>query len=536
MTVKVYRIDRGSFIDRQPVLLPSLVWLLALGAALCALFVRGANILAILPLFAVACVPGVLGLLLTRIADREWVQIVLMLSWAALGLLASLSFGFNPMAILFIAVPTLSALFEREKVLEGTIIAAMIAGVIWFANRQGFLPEAPTWDAGVAYWAKLSAIAGLVAFGLATLITASSRRGPIADPARTYWRDGVEGGLFEYDYTGRLIGSNEQALAQFSGDIPTGLLEYLPDGHNDKPAFEAVIEAARQTKQPKAVRITSASAEESANYDLRITPLSSKGWLIHSYDRTHEEAQMEGLRQHRAMALQDSTDKTLFFAGVSHELRTPLNAIIGFSDMMRSRLFGPLPGKYAEYADLIHESGQHMLDLIGDVLDLSKVEAGRYDLNYDTFDAADVIRSSVKMIRPAADAADVSVDINLDLDQALLVQADRRAVRQILLNLLSNAVKFSDKGGQIEIDAQALDGDLELSVSDNGVGMSAEDIERIGAPYVQGEAGQMTHERGTGLGLSLVRSLTELHGGRMDIRSAKDEGTRVKIILPLQAS
>ena len=177
-----------------------------------------------------------------------------------------------------------------------------------------------------------------------------------------------------------------------------------------------------------------------------------------------------------------------------------------------------------------------MLDLIGDVLDLSKVKAGRYDLNYDTFDAADVIGSSVKMIRPAADAADVSVDINLDLDQALLVQADRRAVRQILLNLLSNAVKFSDKGGQIEIDAQALDGDLELSVSDNGVGMSAEDIERIGAPYVQGEAGQMTHERGTGLGLSLVRSLTELHGGRMDIRSAKDEGTRVKIILPLQAS
>ena len=228
MTVKVYRVDRGSFIDRQPVLLPSLVWLLALGAALCALFVRGVNISAILPLFAVACVPGVLGLLLTRIADREWVQIVLMLSWAALGLLASLSFGFNPMAILFIAVPTLSALFEREKVLEGTIIAAMIAGVIWFANRQGFLPEAPTWEAGVAYWAKLSAIAGLLAFGLATLITASSRRSPIADPARTYWRDGVEGGLFEYDSTGRLIGSNEQGLAQFSGDIPTALLEYLP--------------------------------------------------------------------------------------------------------------------------------------------------------------------------------------------------------------------------------------------------------------------------------------------------------------------
>jgi len=244
---------------------------------------------------------------------------------------------------------------------------------------------------------------------------------------------------------------------------------------------------------------------------------------------------MEALRRVGASAQQDSTDKTLFFAGVSHELRTPLNAIIGFSDMMRSRLFGPLPGKYAEYADLIHESGQHMLDLIGDVLDLSKVEAGRYELNYDTFDAADVIRSSVKMIRPAADAAEVAIDINLDLDQALLIQADRRAVRQILLNLLSNAVKYSEKGAHIDVDAQAIDGDLELSVSDTGMGMSEEELARIGDPYTQGEGGKLAVERGTGLGLSLVKSLTKLHGGNMDITSKLGDGTRVKIILPLQA-
>jgi len=176
-----------------------------------------------------------------------------------------------------------------------------------------------------------------------------------------------------------------------------------------------------------------------------------------------------------------------------------------------------------------------MLDLIGDVLDLSKVEAGKYDLNYDTFDAADVIRSSVKMIRPAADAADVSLDVNLDLDQALLIQADRRAVRQILLNLLSNSVKFSPKGGAVDIDAQAIDGDLELSVSDNGAGMSAEDLAQIGEPYAQGNAGMVSDDRGSGLGLSLVKTLAELHGGTMDIRSALGDGTRVKIILPLQA-
>ena len=139
------------------------------------------------------------------------------------------------------------------------------------------------------------------------------------------------------------------------------------------------------------------------------------------------------------------------------------------------------------------------------------------------------------MIRPAADAAEVGIEMNLDLDQALLIQADRRAVRQILLNLLSNSVKFSDKGGEIEVDAQAIDGDLELTVSDMGAGMSAEEIARIGEPYTQGEAAQLSDKRSSGLGLSLVRSLTELHKGKMKINSAKGEGTRVKITLPLQA-
>ena len=533
MTVTVHQVDRGSFISREPVVLPSLVWIFALAAALGALALRGFDIMTIWPIFAGASIPGVLGIVFTRMTDREWVQIVLMLSWATLALAASLTFGFMPMALMFIVIPALGALFEREKVLEGTLIAALLAGVVWFAGRQGYLPEVPSFGSSIEYWIKISALAGLLAFGLATLFCASSRRLPVSDPARTYWRDGVEGGLFEYDSTGQLVGTNEEGVLQFSGKVPNYLLEYLPEGHVDKVAFGASVDAARQAKQAQGLRVSHPGSGQAASYDLRITPLSSKGWLIHANDRTDEEAQLEALRQKGTMAVQDSTDKTLFFAGVSHELRTPLNAIIGFSDMMRSRLFGPLPGKYAEYADLIHESGQHMLDLIGDVLDLSKAEAGRYELNYDTFDAADVIRSSVKMIRPAADAAEVSIDINLDLDQALLIQADRRAVRQILLNLLSNSVKFSDKGGHIEIDAQAIDGDLELTVTDDGAGMSAEEIERIGQPYVQGEAAQTSDERGSGLGLSLVRSLTELHEGKMVIRSTKGDGTRAKIILPL---
>ncbi len=534
MTVTIHQADSSSVIDRWPVLLPSFVWLFALTAAFIAAVLRGADVMSLAPLFLVAAVPGILGICLSKFTAREWVQIVLMLSWAGLAVLACVTLGFVPMALLFIAVPAIASLFQREKVLEGIIIAALIAGVTWFAGRLGYLPESPLADSTVGGWARLSGMAGLMAFVLATLFGTASRRSQgVIDSSRTYWRDGVEGGLFEYDAAARLVGTNVQGAAQFSGDVPSNLLDFLPNEHVDNAAFGATVDSARRTGQAQVLRITHGRSGEIANYDLRVTPLTTKGWLIHTHDRTDEEAQLEVLRQQGATATQDSTDKTLFFAGVSHELRTPLNAIIGFSDMMRSRLFGPLPGKYAEYADLIHESGQHMLDLIGDVLDLSKVEAGRYELNYDTFDAADVIRSSVKMIRPAADAAEVVIDVNLDLDQALLIQADRRAVRQILLNLLSNAVKFSDKGGHIDVDAQAIDGDLELSVSDTGVGMSADELSRIGEPYAQGEAGNISSERGTGLGLSLVQSLTDLHNGKMDVRSTKGEGTRVKIILPL---
>ncbi len=238
------------------------------------------------------------------------------------------------------------------------------------------------------------------------------------------------------------------------------------------------------------------------------------------------------------MQAQDSAkkefdEKTLFFAGVSHELRTPLNAIIGFSDMMRSRLFGPLPGKYAEYADLIHDSGQHMLDLVGDVLDMSKVEANKYELNYCEFDAADVVRSSMKMVRPSADAAELTLSADIETENDLVVEADRRAVRQILLNLLSNAIKFTPKGGRVTTSAHINGDKLELSVADTGTGMTAKDIENVGTPYQQAANANLVAGRGTGLGLSLVKNLSKLHGGEFSITSHPGVGTTVLVTLPL---
>jgi len=174
-----------------------------------------------------------------------------------------------------------------------------------------------------------------------------------------------------------------------------------------------------------------------------------------------------------------------------------------------------------------------MLDLIGDVLDMSKVEAGKYTLQYGAFDMADVVRSSVKMVRPSADAAEVMITVGLPVDVDLLVEADRKAVRQILLNLLSNAIKFTPKGGEVKIEAKALADTLQINVSDNGLGMSAAELETIGEPYSQGTSAGQIEARGSGLGLSLVKSLVDLHGGRFAIASQPNEGTSVDIYLPL---
>lgn len=174
-----------------------------------------------------------------------------------------------------------------------------------------------------------------------------------------------------------------------------------------------------------------------------------------------------------------------------------------------------------------------MLDLIGDVLDMSKVEAGKYELHYNTFEASDVIRSTVKMIRPTADQAEVILTIDIDENEPLIIEADRKALRQILLNLLSNAIKFSHKGGRVIVSAKAVGDTLNMSVQDYGVGINEDDIEALGQPYQQATSANLVEDRGTGLGLALVKSLSELHNGRFVVSSQEGEGTTVDVFLPL---
>ena len=248
-------------------------------------------------------------------------------------------------------------------------------------------------------------------------------------------------------------------------------------------------------------------------------------------DATLQHAREEELDAARVEAEVQSAGKTRFLAHMSHELRTPLNAVIGFSDIMRQRLFGPVPDRYAEYAESIHTAGGHLLALINDVLDVSRIEADRYELNIESFDARETVSAALALVRVQADDKGVELAAVLP-PEALSVAADRRALKQILLNLLSNAVKFTPSGGSVTVTAEALGSMLELTVADTGVGVAAEDLMRLGRPFEQaGDAAQRA--QGTGLGLSLVRSLAELHQGAMTIESTPGEGTAASVRLPV---
>jgi len=248
-------------------------------------------------------------------------------------------------------------------------------------------------------------------------------------------------------------------------------------------------------------------------------------------DATLQHAREESLEAARAEAEAQNAGKSRFLANMSHELRTPLNAVIGFSDIMRQRLFGPVPDRYADYAQSIHAAGGHLLDLINDVLDVSRIEAARYDLSIERFDVREVVSAAIALVRVQADDKGVDLAAVLPPD-ALTVAADRRALKQITLNLLSNAVKFTPSGGAVTVSVEALASDLELTVADTGVGVAPEDLARIGRPFEQA-GGAEQRAQGTGLGLSLVRSLAELHQGAMSIDSTPGEGTAVTIRLPV---
>jgi signal transduction histidine kinase len=250
-------------------------------------------------------------------------------------------------------------------------------------------------------------------------------------------------------------------------------------------------------------------------------------------ERTKLEVANRDLELSRNAAEAASRAKSEFLANMSHELRTPLNAIIGFAELMRDELMGPLGhASYKEYAQHIHDSGNHLLAEINNILDLSKVEAGSLKLREEEVDLAEVIKARVDAFRSSAVTAGLELIVELaGVPRAVI--ADEGRVRQMLDNLLSNAVKFTPKGGRIAARLRAAkDGGAEIQVEDTGIGMAAEDIARSVEPFRQIDSSLSRKFGGTGLGLSLVKRLAELHGGSLAIQSAPGKGTLVTIKFP----
>jgi two-component system, sensor histidine kinase LadS len=226
--------------------------------------------------------------------------------------------------------------------------------------------------------------------------------------------------------------------------------------------------------------------------------------------------------------------KSEFLAAMSHELRTPLNAVIGFSEVLQAQLFGPLNPKQAEYVDDIHDSGRHLLALINDVLDLSKVEAGRMELELSRFDLPAAVGDAVTLVRERAHRHGIALRCRLDDGVDDLV-ADERKVKQVLVNLLSNAVKFTPPGGIVEVSAVRTNESVEIAVSDTGVGIEPADQEAIFDEFRQAGGESAQRAEGTGLGLSLAKRLVELHGGRICVRSVVGQGSTFTFSLPRTA-
>ncbi|WP_341909104.1 ATP-binding protein [Ferrovibrio terrae] len=423
---------------------------------------------------------------------------------------------------------TLLMQLEQQKVDRGWLRAAIGFGMLFGIVTLGAI--AAVWGA----WRQLERRAA----------TESLLRGMMDNPPLV---------MTLQDPHGRYLMINQFFARQFNRD-PEDLV-----GRTAKEVFPPEL-AARLTEQVE----ETVKAGKPLTFDMRVPTLNGK---MHDYmlvrfpifdrsgillavgsiatDITERKALEAALREQaavreklaenyarqREVAETANRAKSEFLAHMSHELRTPLNAIIGFSDMIAGRLLGPQSAKYFEYAEDISSSAKHLLGVINDILDVSKIESGRFDLELGTHEPQDLVDDSLRLVRGRAREAGVQLVSRLpDALPSLLV--DARAVKQILINLLSNAVKFTPTGGVVSVEAAHLpDGGLTLTVCDTGIGIAEDNLERVFEPFWQADAG-IRRSEGSGLGLNICRKLIALHGGSISVASVPQQGTRVTVTFP----
>jgi two-component system cell cycle sensor histidine kinase PleC len=403
----------------------------------------------------------------------------------------------------------------------------------------------------IAIDGPLMALVTLIALWLARILAEEARARATAENRLQSAIEAAPGALALFDSDDRLVLCNQQYVEFY----PDQIQPLLVSGTR----FESLIHAMAasggygESQNPEISRQTveqRLKAHQDATGEI-VQQLTGGRWVLTRERKTKEGGTVcfhtditkmkqqehafrkseQAERQAREAAERADRTKSSFLATMSHELRTPLNAVIGFSQIMEKGIFGPQPARYREYATLIRRSGEHLLTIINDILDIAKLQSGKTELHLEIAPLDAIIEESVRLMEAQAKAANITLSCRIGRDIPP-VHADLTRLRQVVLNLLSNAIKFTPNGGKVSIEANVWEGAVMITVTDTGIGMAEKDIPRALEPFGQISNTMTRAHEGTGLGLPLSKSLIELHGGHFEIKSAPGIGTAITITLP----
>jgi cell cycle sensor histidine kinase DivJ len=523
-----------------------------LGAVLCAGYALFAG--APGPLEAVAMAgllaPAVLLLLARTKIPLASLELASLILFAALiGWLAALTGGIqSPLIVWFALVPAEAALAGgRPAVLRAAVAAVVALLAVTLLSALAALPHLRLPLPGWPFYA-VSVLLAVVQAGFVAAAAQDRQRAADAAAAEgammyRFLADNAMDLITRHDADGHISYASPAALPLL-GMAPESLIGLTPAAlchPDDLKAMQAAFMDASYFGRPSSVAVRLKKAGGAHVWaEIRCRPVPQAGGaaadiVAVTRDISERKAYERELIEARDLSEQANRAKSRFLANMSHELRTPLNAIIGFSEVMMQEMFGRLgSAKYVEYSGLIHESGNHLLELINGILDMSKIEAGKFELREEVFDLAAVAEASVRFVKMAAERSGVALKTHI-APSASTVFADKRAVTQILVNLLTNGVKFTPKGGLVAVAAVLDSGGVEIAVTDTGVGISQKDLRRMGQPFEQVDGEHVRKKEGTGLGLSLVKALAAMHGGEAVIESTLGVGTTVRVRLPFAA-
>ncbi|WFP79446.1 PAS domain-containing sensor histidine kinase [Mesorhizobium sp. WSM4906] len=447
----------------------------------------------------------------------------------------------SPVALLAVALPVEAWWItgSRRAALSGALAA--IAAFLLQPFASQFLPLGAT---GIAAWHWLLPLAWALTLLPRAAVFANPVSASQAEPAADRLEEIIDAVVLRVGRQGEVLDASVKArsILKLAPELllGTGLFErvHLSDRVAYLTALADMREGAPKRRLDLRIRLPRDGGGSADNFrpfrlELMRGELEQDVFTLVLRENDDVAALREELASARDATAAAEVAKGRFLAVVSHELRTPLNAIIGFSDMLLHEMFGAFRDpRQKEYVGLVRESGQHLLSVVTSILDVSRIEAGAYATELEPFRFVEAVDMCRSMMRPLAEAKSIALGAQIAPD-AGEINADRRAVQQILINLVSNAVKFTPDGGSVVIGAKRVGSRLHFWVSDTGIGIAEEDMANLGKPFMQIQNDYTRRFEGTGLGLSLVKGLVALHEGTMSIESAPGEGTTVTISLPV---